>query len=135
MSIRHIDSHARRAKRLLLPDTLIGAARALGFGNSNIGFPNFFRLRRCKGGTVVQFIWKRGPIGGGELTVDASHQFGHWPADFDAARKWVAEVATRMGFEVSERKAVRAPRFTEIEPERTRCGNCLLGIGARLPQA
>lgn len=118
MSVRHIDSHPDRAAKLLLPDTFVAAMKALG-GKPVRGFPSFYRLRRRKEGAGVELIWPRGPHGG-ELVVNANYQFNYWPANFTAARAWVAELSQRIGFEVQERKPVRL-RIVNTPIPRSRC--------------
>lgn len=90
---------ARRRKpspRLALPDSLLVAADTFGLDLP----PTFtaFHLRRTKRGTEVY-------IRGGRLTLNLSICLKCWPASFTDARMWIAAVALRHGWQMTETKS------------------------------
>lgn len=85
----------RQAPPLALPKSLLAAAETFGFDLPNT-FDHFI-LRRCKEGTTVF-------IKGGRLTLNLSHAFKVYPANFAAARKWITAIAERQRWQMSETK-------------------------------
>lgn len=84
-----------KAPPLALPKSLLAFAESFG-----VDLPSQFDqfiLRRCKQGAFVY-------IRSGPLTVNLSAATKIYPANFKAARVWIASVAERQHWQMSETK-------------------------------
>jgi hypothetical protein len=92
----HKLSKIRPREALPLPESLLVVSETFGFPLPKT-FDSFY-LVRCKNGTEVN-------INSGPLTINLSYALKTFPADFKAARQWIAAVAERFGWTLTETHA------------------------------
>lgn len=110
----------RRARKKIpfrLPDSAVSVLGDIPEPNGSVTF----RLRRVKEGAE---IWLSTPMNHGVFSWSVSHVEKVWPADFDAAREWVAAYAARHGQILEEEIKPRMKRPIGDDRKLWKAGGC-----------